>query len=145
MSVPKIAVDADVLLAHSRGAASPSVLRQTLGKFFCYTTVFSAIEAFAACRTGSEIDAVTDTMAAMKVLGLNPKNARMYAGMLSGARSDATLHVLAAGLCIESRLPLLTGRVRNFRRFAGLHLVPSGLVARYASGVEILSVSGKKP
>ncbi len=93
MSVPKIVVHTDVFLGHLVAVRQPSVLRQAMGKFFCYATVFHAIELFSLARSKQEEKAIEDAMSAVKVLGLNPKNARAYAGaaaLTTSRQSEAT-------------------------------------------------------
>lgn len=130
----------DVFLDHlaSPEGARPSVLRVAMSKFFCYATVFQAMELFADAGTVDEENAVEDAMAAMKVLGVNPKNAKSYGSLLAKNQSRAALDLLTAGLCIESRLPILTNRRGDFRNIAGLVIVPTKLVRAHASGHEIL-------
>ncbi len=138
VSIPKIVVDSDVLGSHLSGVQQPSVLREAMGKFFCYTTVFQAIELFSLARTEKEKRAVEDSMAAMKVLGLNAKNAALYGSLMGSHRTKNRLAVLIGGLCIESRLPLLTDRKQMFKGIAGVQCVSTQLVRRYETGEEIL-------
>lgn len=138
MSAPKIVVHTDVFLGHLYGIRQRSVLREAMTKFFCYTTVFQAIELFAVARTDSERKAVEDSMAAMKVMGLNPKQASRYGTLLKRSERLNTLHVLVAGLCIESKLPILTDRRGDFRGIKGLTIVPTKLVRQFESGREVL-------
>jgi predicted nucleic acid-binding protein len=116
-----------------------------MGKFFCYATVFQAIELFADVTTPVEEKAVEDAMAAMKVLGVNPKSAKTYGSLLAKNHSRAVMDMLTAGLCIESRLPLLTDRKGDFRNIAGLVIVPTRVVRTHASGHEILRAARESP
>jgi len=141
LSVPKIVVHTDVLVRHLSGRQTPSVLRFALQKFFCYTTVFQAIEAFSFGRSARELQAIDDAMASLKVLGLNPKNARRYGGLIREKGKKNQWSALIAGMCDESRLPILTDRVRDFRDFPGLVIVPTRMVAKYTTGEEILEVA----
>ncbi len=136
MKVPRIVVDSDLFVDHLCGGHEPSLLRLAVQRFFCYTTVFQAIELFSLGRSERELQAIEDSMASVKVLGLNAKNARLYGGLLSGKTN--VMRALVAGLCRESKLPLLTGRPGEFRSF-GIQVVPARLVARYDTGQEILS------
>jgi predicted nucleic acid-binding protein len=147
LSVPKIVVHTDVFRQHlsSEHGPQPSVLRVAMGKFFCYTTVFQAMELFAGVSTPREEKAVEDAMAAMKILGVNPKSARTYGGLLAKNHSRAVLDILTAGLCIESRLPLLTDRKGDFRNIAGLVIVPTRAVRTHTPGHEILRAAMEKP
>ena len=88
MSVSKIVVHTDVFLSHLSGDRSPSLLRVAMGRFFCYTTVFQAIELFSLARSENEVRLVEDSMAAMKLLGLNPKNARTYGALLAARKPE---------------------------------------------------------
>lgn len=138
MSVPKLVVHTDVFLEHLCGDNHPSMLRLALNRFFCYTTVFQAIELFSLSRSEKEQRAVQDSMAAMKIMGLNPKQAQRYGQMLSSAKRLATMHVLTAGLCLESKLPILTDRKRDFAGIKGLKIIPTALITKFESGQDIL-------
>ena len=83
MKNQKIVVDTDVLLEHLVHREGASCLRKAMNTFFCYTTVFNAIEAFSAARSEREIQAVDDAMSAMKVLGLNAKSAKAVGKIFS--------------------------------------------------------------
>ena len=135
MNTPKIVVDADIFLDHLYGAGVPSLLRLALQRFFCYTTVFQAIELFAFGKNERELRAIEDSMASVKILGLNAKNARVYGALL--AKKKNVMRTLVAGLCREGKLPLLTGRPGEYKG-CGIRVVPARLVARYATGHEIL-------
>jgi predicted nucleic acid-binding protein len=139
LSVPKIVIHADVLLDHitPHDRAMPSVLRLAMGKFFCYTTVFQAIELFAGARNADEVQLLDDVMSAMKILGLNPKNAKSYGALMASHRKVQSLEVLTAGLCMESRLPILSAR-KTLRRIPGVVVVPPALVRSQQSGHEIM-------
>ena len=136
MSAPRLVVDADVILDHLRSTGGPSVLRRVAAEVFCYTTVFQAVEVFAAARSARQRDAAADAMAAMKILGMNPKNAPRYADLIVRHPRHRTVDLLTAGLCLDSGLPLLTGRAKNFRNIAGLVVIRA---ARVRAGVDILT------
>jgi predicted nucleic acid-binding protein len=138
MSVPRLVVHTDVILEHVCQDQSPSALRQALKKFFCYTTVFNAIELFSLARNRSETRAVEDAMAAIKVLGLNAKNARSFGNILASGRVADRWNALVGGLCVESRLPLLTDRRREFEKLPGLCLVSTRLVRELPTAGMIL-------
>ena len=139
LTAPKIVVHTDVFLEHLCTVRQSSVLRQAMSKFFCYATVFQAIELFSLARSEAEVRAVEDSMAAVKILGLNPKNARKYGELLAGRAKPGLMTALVAGLCRESRLPLLTDRRKEFRGIPGLLVVPPKVVERYETGAEILN------
>jgi predicted nucleic acid-binding protein len=144
LSVAKIVVNTDVVLDHLHGKRSPSVLREAMGMFFCYTTVFNAIELFSMARSEAELGAVEGAMAAMKVLGLNARSAKRYGALLVDVRNADRWNALIAGLCLESRLPLLTDRKKEFAAFRGLVIVPTRLIKSGTPAQEILSrVSGR--
>jgi predicted nucleic acid-binding protein len=115
MTVRKIVVDSDIIIDHLTTTEPVSVLRRVMKEYFCYTTVFNAAELFAAARTTKETQAVEDALHAMKILGLNGKSAKNIAGTLRAARGS--LNGLIAGVCIESRLPVVT---MDPKRFAGI-------------------------
>ena len=143
MSVPKIVVHTDVLVAHLSGRQTPSTLRFALQKFFCYTTVFQAIEAFSYGESVRELQAIDDAMAALKVLGLNAKNARGYGALIRERGRKDPWSALIAGMCSESKLPILTDRLRDFQSFPQLVIIPSKLVIGHATAEEILKVVRK--
>jgi len=122
----KIVVHTDVLLEHLEGSAHPSALRLAMGEFFCYTTVFQAVEVFAAMRTRRARRAAEDAMSAMKILGLSPKKAPEYGALFAAHPRKRATDLLVAGLCLESRLPLLTARGKDFRGIRGLAIVSPG-------------------
>lgn len=124
MSIPKIVVHTDVVVDHLCGNKRPSTLRLVMSKFFCYTTVFQAVELFALARTDEEAAAVEAALATMKVLGLNAKSAPKYGKLVATHRQRDRWNVMIAGLCIESRLPILTDRARDFAGFEKLTVVP---------------------
>lgn len=120
----KIVVHTDVLadfLTHSGGGRS--ALRDIMAHRFCYTTVFNAIELFSIARTAREARAVAEALSAMKILGLNAKHAPKFGALFASAKRAGTMNLLVAGLCIESRLPLLTARPSEFRGIRGLTVV----------------------
>jgi predicted nucleic acid-binding protein len=110
-----------------------------MAMFFCYSTVFQAIELFSLARSEKEIRAVEDSLSAMKLLGLNARRARKYGELFASARHMNPLYGLVAGLCLESGLPVLTDRKRDFAGIRGLKVVPARMVRRYGSASEILN------
>jgi len=138
VSVPKIVVHTDIFLDHLKEDGLPSVLRTAMAKFFCYATVFQAIELFSRATSEADTRAVEDSMAALKLLGLNPKNAKNYGRLIASTRRVKTLNILTAGLCLETRLPLLTDRKQDFTGIHGLVIVPTKLVWQDKSGTEIV-------
>lgn len=139
MSVLKVVVHTDVLLdflLHKRPGRS--VLRLAMSKFFCYTAAFNAIQLFSMARNSREMRAVESSMAALKILGLNPKNARKHGILAAQHPAFHPLDLLVTGICLESRLPLLTGRHELFRSVENLLVIPAVLVTEGASGMEIL-------
>jgi predicted nucleic acid-binding protein len=129
-------VDTDVILDHligtlaSEGASRPSLLRKVMAEFFCYTTVFNAVELFSICRTSTERRVVEDVMASMKVLGLNGKSAKSVGLHVSRSRTRRVVDVgsLVAGVCLESRLSLLTGRGSRYRGIRSLRLLDAAKI-----------------
>ena len=124
MTSHKIVVHTDVLLAYlTHRSAGPSVLREAMSRWFCYTTVFNAIELFSIAKTKEETCAIGEALSAMKILGLNAKQAPKYGTLFGSAKKGAALNLLTAGLCLESRLPLLTARPAAFRGVKGLVVI----------------------
>lgn len=127
MTVQKIVVDTDIILDHLVHGDGASFLRMTMNAYFCYTTVFNAIEAFSMARSKKEIQAVDDAMSAMKVLGLNAKSAKSIGKIYSNDISvgKKVLPALIAGVCIESRLPIVTMNPIRFSRIKHLRVIPA--------------------
>ena len=140
MSVPKLVVHSDIILEYllHRDKRTP-VLRLVMMKFFCYTTVFDAIELFSVAKTAEERRSIEDVMSAMKILGLNAKNAKRYGDLVPAYRSLSTMQILVAGICLESKLSLLTSKWNIFRNVKGLNVIPSSAVSPEATAAEILS------
>ncbi len=126
----KVIVDTDILLDHvmHADAGAPSGLRSLMGRSFCYTTVFNAIEAFGLCRTDAQRDAVERSMRAMKILGLNAKSGKSIGDLFGAAPRGGSLRLLIAGICTESRLPLVTGRKAAYEGILGLTVLDPGQV-----------------
>ena len=137
MAVFKAVIHTDVFLDHLLGRQEPSVLRQALQKFFCYTTVFQAVDLFSMGRSARELQVISDAMAAMKVLGLNAKNARRYGEFVRQRGSKNRWNSMIAGLCLESRLPIITGQGKEFRGIPGLTIIPSHLIVERKTADEI--------
>ena len=123
MNPAKLIVHTDVLLDHLQGDDHPSILRMAMEEFFCYTTVFQAVELFAAMRTPAARRAAEGAMAAMKILGLNPRRAPMYGTLFAAHPRKRGTDLLVAGMCLDSDLPLLTAREGDFRGIRGLNIV----------------------
>ncbi|MBI5215807.1 MAG: hypothetical protein HY960_08645 [Ignavibacteriae bacterium] len=129
MKVQKVVLHTDIILEHviSNGNET-SVMRQAMQKYFCYTTVFNAIEIFSLAKTAVERTAVEDAMSALKILGLNAKSAPNYAPLLQGKKMKR-MNALVAGLCLESKLPIFTRQLSEFRKVRGLIvLTPSDIL-----------------
>lgn len=142
MTAPKLAVHADIIEDFLRhGGEGPSVLRVAMSKFFCYTTVFSAIELFAGAATEHERSLMEDAMSAMKILGLNAKSARRYGEWFRPSTHRRSLALLSAGLCLESRLPVLTAQPSLFRGVKGIRVIPAARMRSGAAAAEILQAA----
>ena len=137
MAVFKAVVHTDVFRDHLLGRQEPSVLRLALQKFFCYTTVFQAVDLFSMGRSAQELQVISDAMATMKVLGLNAKNARRYGELVRQRGIKNRWNSMIAGLCLESRLPIITGRGKEFQAIPGLSIIPSRLIAERMTADEI--------
>ncbi len=139
MTPPKIVVHTDILLdflIHKDN--DESVLRNAMWKFFCYTTVFNAIELFSFAKNEKERSAVERAMKSMKILGLNAKSAKKYGEILGQKINIPNMNMLIAGVCLESRLPLLTGQPKAFRGVSGLTIVSPSKVVSGKNGSDIL-------
>jgi len=105
-------------------------MRQAMQNYFCYTTVFNAIEIFSIAQTERERTAIEDVMSSLKILGLNAKSAPNYAHLFAGKKLKR-MNALIAGLCLESKLPVLTRQPNEFRNVKGLTvLTPSDILQK---------------
>ena len=139
MTVPKIVVHTDILLDYlTHRGKTESLLRRAMWNFFCYTTVFNAIELFSIAKNDKERKAVEHAMNAMKILGLNAKNAKKYGDLLASGPRLQRMNTLVAGVCLESRLPLLTGQPKEFQGVKGLVIVPASKLDSKKSGADII-------
>jgi predicted nucleic acid-binding protein len=141
-SPPKVLLSTDIIAAHLRGIDSPSHMRRAAGLFLCYTTVFNAIELFGMFPGDRGRSAVEDALGATKLLGLNARHAPTIASLMGRAGRADCWRVLVAGLCIESRLPLVTAFPARFRRLRGLTVVSADLLRRYDTGEDVLRSAG---
>lgn len=121
MAVKKIVVDSDIIIDHLLTKDDRSLLRQLMVKYFCYTTVFNAIEVFSYATTKREIKAADDAMSSMKVLGLSSKNAKNLAPVF---KSDSSVAGLIAGAAKESGLPVVSMHPSRFRKIKGVAVLP---------------------
>ncbi|HTP13227.1 MAG TPA: hypothetical protein VMM37_06335 [Bacteroidota bacterium] len=99
-----------------------------MAEYFCYTTVFNATELFALCRSQKERTVVEHVMYSMKVLGLNGKSAKNLGELFRWTTEHGTgeHEALIAGVCVESRLPLLTGHPERYRGIRSLRVLNPG-------------------
>ena len=127
----KVIIHTDVLLDFlTHKGSSPSILREAAQKFFCYTTVFNAIELFSFARTARERTAVEDAMRGMKILGMNAKSAKRSGTLLAGAKNLSIINAMVACLAFESKLPILTRNPQEFRGVKGLDVLSTGMLRR---------------
>ncbi len=132
MSPRKVVIDTDIILGHltlehSDPGAVRSLMRKAMSEFFCYTTVFNAIELFELCETPRQMLAAESALSALKILGMNGKSGRSLGAVLRRARKRGLrdFDTLIAGVCVESRLPLMTGRPKNYRGVKSLKVIPA--------------------
>jgi predicted nucleic acid-binding protein len=145
VNAPKIVVHTDVVTDHLlQTGRSLSVLRLAMQKFFCYTTVFNAIELFSIARTPGEVRAVEQVLSAMKILGLNARSAPRHGALLGRGSRLPRMNALVAGMCLETRLPILTGHPREFSGVHALVVIQARAVTPERSGAEILRLGRKR-
>ena len=142
MSLPKLIVHTDVIVDYLlHHGPNPPLLRLLMMKFFCYTTVFNAIELFALAGNARERKAIEDSLSAMKILGLNAKQAKRFGDLFNRNASPAVLDTLAAGICIESRLPLVTGRGGRYKGMKELRVIRSASVKATMTAKQIMALA----
>jgi predicted nucleic acid-binding protein len=124
MAALKAIIHTDIFidyLLHDR--EEEHVLRRAMGKFFCYTTVFNAIELFSLAGNERERSAIERSLSAMKILGLNAKHAKRYGEWLGAGKKLPRMNGLIACMALESKLPILTGTPREFRGITNLSIL----------------------
>jgi len=120
----KVVLGTDVFAAHLAAPGTEfTALRSALSEYFCYTTVFNAVELFASARTKKETRRVEDVLSAVKILGMNGRNAKKFASLEGFRRASVPLETMIAGICIEAGLPLMTRRRDLFGKFRKLKVV----------------------
>jgi predicted nucleic acid-binding protein len=124
LKVRKAVLDTGLFRAHlAAGRDEQTSLRAALRTWFCYTTVFNAMELFAGAGSPRQRRAVEDVLSAVKILGMNGRNAGRFAKIAPVGRGGIPLSALIAGICIEARLPLVTDRIEAFERYRKLRAV----------------------
>jgi predicted nucleic acid-binding protein len=125
VKVSRAVLDTGLFAAHLTAApGKPTALRGALRTWFCYTTVFNAMELFGMARTARERRAVEDVLSAVKILGMNGRNAGKFARIAQAGSDGIDPAALVAGICIEAHLPLVTDRPGEYRRYRTLRTVP---------------------
>ena len=122
MTVKKIVVDTDIIAEHLLTGKKESVLRALSREYFCYTTVFNAIELFGAAKSLKEKESVRHAMDALKVLGISPKSAKNIGEVVSSTKKDYT--ALIAGICLEAKLPIASMRPKQYIKVKALKVLP---------------------
>ncbi len=125
MSDKKIIVDSSIIAEHLIVKNGKSILRSLSGEYFCYTTVFNAIELFAVSKSLKETQAIEDAMGAMKVLGVNAKSAKNIGTVVSSSKKDFA--ALIAGVCLESKLPIITLEPKRFSNIRNLQVIKASV------------------
>ena len=85
--------------------------------------MFQVIELLSLAYTDDERRSVEDALSVLKFLGLNGKSAPRIAEYAREVEGREYANALIAGICRESRLPLLTWMKNEFERFPGLVVV----------------------
>ena len=124
----KIVVDTGIIAEHLTTTKDKSILRMLSKRYFCYTTVFNAIELFASAASLKETEAVQDSMDSLKVLGINPKSAKNIGAIVSSTKKDFAS--LIAGICIESKLPLVTTAPKRFSNIKKLEIINARILLK---------------
>ncbi len=130
MKAGKAVLDTGIFRAHlTAPKGDMTALRAALRTWFCYTTVFNAMELFRDARTARQRRAVEDVLCAVKILGMNGRNAAKFARLPTFGPRGIPMSGLIAGICIEARLPLVTDRAGVFSAYRTLRVVRPGPTA----------------
>ena len=89
----------------------------------CYTTVVNAVDLFSFAGSVSQRRVIEDTFSAMKILGINSRSAKNLGRLQREYPGHRPGDLLVAGICLESRLPLLTMQHKKFRNISRLELI----------------------
>lgn len=124
MKAGRVVLHTDVFISHlTARTGGPTAFRSALGKYFCYTTVFNAMQLFGTARTKKERLAVEDVLSAVKILGVNGRNAKKFSKLDGVTGKTIPYCAMIAGICVEARLPLLTARASEFRKYPGVRIL----------------------
>ena len=125
MSTRRVVLDTGLFDEHLRTpAGNGTALRLALREWFCYTTVFNAMELFDAARGPRDVRAMEEVLSSVKILGMNGRNAGKFARVAGGGGRGFDRAALVAGICIEAHLPLVTRRPGAYRRHGALRTLP---------------------
>jgi predicted nucleic acid-binding protein len=128
--IRKVVLDTDIFADHlTAGRSEVTALRSALSEYFCYTTVFNAVQLFAAAGNARERGKVEDVLSTVKILGMNGRNAKKFAALEGFGKTAVPVETMIAGICIEARLPLMTARRGAYGKFRNLriiHATPAG-------------------
>lgn len=124
MKTKKLVVHTDIIADHLlQSEQEPSLLRMAMRRYFCYTTVVNAMELFSCTGSDRQRRAVEHTLGAMKILGVNSRTAKNFGTLIRQYPDQPLGDLLVAGICLESRLPLLTRLQERFSGIRNLRLV----------------------
>jgi len=140
VTTPKIIVHSNIILNYVlHRLQQPSLFRILMTKFFCYTTVLDAIELFSLAHTAKERRCIEDALGAIKILGLNARLAKKHGAWFAQAQSVSVFNRLIAGICIESKIPLITDQPQAFGCIKKLRVIHSSVVDDTMTATKILS------
>ncbi|MDA0986903.1 MAG: hypothetical protein O3A55_04805 [Bacteroidetes bacterium] len=121
----KIVIDSDIIVEHLTVKKYPSILRKLLSKYFCYTTVFNAIELFSKCKTDLDRQSMAKAMSCIKLLGMNPKPSISFGKTYAKGQKKniKETYTFIATLCIEAKLTLATLRPTKYSWIKNLQIL----------------------
>lgn len=103
-------IETDILLEYLHHSGSePSILRHSMAKGVCYTTMLNAFEVFRIAKTKEEEQVVLNMLTVVRVLGFNARYAQTFAEVARQARTELTdRDAIILGMAQASKLVIIT-------------------------------------
>ncbi len=125
----EVFIDTDILTDYlTHRTEGPSLLRHLVSFSVCYTSVLNATELLAAASNDDERKTITDCLCGVHVLGFHQRYAMTFGQIFSNQRENKNVVSLRssmiAGMCITSKLPLVTFATEMYAKIPGIYCIP---------------------
>lgn len=127
MDRPPVVADTDALIDLAEGAGAHAAVKALLRAGRLATTVVSVFELWRGCETAEQRAKARDLLRGIRVYPVTTaaalRAAELWRDLEERGDRVGERDTLIAGVCLATRLALLTGNVKHFRRVPGLRLV----------------------